>query len=116
MAIISKLFFILLVSLMFQLSTCSDNSDEDQLDYVYVIKPKGMQCETPFFDSISDAQKELEGKSIRVEESNEVLLVVCLACSVCPESEHYVMKILRSDLSIAEELGWNEYEGDDSGS
>ncbi len=65
----------------------------------------GVQCEDPLFPDLDSAIAALEQAGIKVQEGEEMQLLVCESCS-CPTSTHYRVLIHPAELDAALALGW----------
>lgn len=72
---------------------------------IWLVQAKGQQCETPKYESLEAAVKELTAAGVAVLGSKEVALMVTTSCE-SPTSEHYWVQIDVANLAIAQNNGW----------
>lgn len=71
----------------------------------WLVRAAGLQCEDPAYPDLQSAVAALEGAGVTILESEEADLGVCEACG-CPTSQHYRIRVLGSDITRAQALGW----------
>lgn len=76
----------------------------------WIVRPAGLQCESPFYDDLDAATSTLKTGGIEVQQAEEVDLFVCQACG-CPTSQTFRVLISAADLAAAEALGWTKEPG-----
>lgn len=72
---------------------------------LWLVQAKGQQCETPKYESLEAAVKELTAAGVTVLDSKEVAVTVTTSCE-SPTSEHYWVQIDVANLVIAQNNGW----------
>ena len=73
--------------------------------YVWVTRPRGIQCEDAVFSSAAEAAQSLQDAGIDVQGATSISYPVCAACG-CPMSQFYRLQIPQADTQKAAGLGW----------
>lgn len=76
-------------------------------EWVYV--NRGIQCETPDYNTLNDACSQLRRKGIKVYSSKEVQMFCCHACG-CWSCTGYAAQIAQKDLAKARSIDWMVYD------
>jgi hypothetical protein len=76
----------------------------------WIVRPAGLQCESPVYEDLNAATSALQTGGIEVQEALEEDRIVCQACG-CPTSQTFRALISAADLSAAEALGWTREPG-----
>lgn len=79
----------------------------DTASTVWLVRPQGIQCETPALADMKAAVATLTAQNITVLATEEVEIPQVQACGY-PTSLHYRVQISTADKATAEQLGWYE--------
>ena len=78
---------------------------QSEQNMLWLVQAKGQQCESPKYESLDAAVKELTAAGVKVLASEEVELMVTTSCE-SPTSEHYRVQIEVVNLTVAQNQGW----------